>query len=61
MTVVVADPAISGGKLSLVQDFYPYPHVRPIMVPGAGHCIQNEFPEVIVEEALKSLAELDAA
>ena len=59
MTVVVADPAID--KLSSVEDFYPYPHVRPVMVPGAGHWIQYEFPEVIVEEALKRVAELDAA
>ena len=54
---MVADPAIN--KLSSVEDFYPYPHVRPVMVPGAGHWIQYECPETIVEEALKSVAELD--
>ena len=56
---MVADPAIN--KLSSVEDFYPYPHVRPVMVPGAGHWIQYECPEAIVEEALKSVAELDTA
>ena len=30
------------------------------MVPGVGHLIQTEFPEVIVEEALQGVAELDA-
>lgn len=59
MTVVVADPAIN--KLCPVQDILPYPHIRPVMVPGAGHWIQYEFPEVIVEEALKRVAELDVA
>ena len=56
---MVADPAIY--KICSVQDIHHYPHVRPVMVPGAGHWIQYEFPEVIVEEALKRVVELDAA
>jgi pimeloyl-ACP methyl ester carboxylesterase len=31
------------------------------MVPGAGHWVHYEFPEAIVEEALKRVAELDEA
>ena len=42
-------------KLCLVEDNYPYPQIRPVMVPGAGHWIQCEIPEVIVEEALNEL------
>ena len=54
---MLTDPAIY--KRSTVEDFHPYPHIRAFMVPGAGHWIQYEFPEVIVEEALKMVAELD--
>jgi pimeloyl-ACP methyl ester carboxylesterase len=46
-------------ELCSIQDIYPYPHVRPVMVPGVGHWIQYEFPEVVVEESLKRVAELD--
>ena len=56
---MLADPAIY--KLCTVEDLHPYPHIRPVMVPGAGHWIQYEFPEAIVEEALKTVAELDVA
>ena len=59
VTIVVADPAIY--KLCPVEDLQPYPHVRPVAVPGAGHWIQYEFPDVIVEEALKTVAELEIA
>lgn len=57
VTVLVADPALT--ILSLVEDFHPYPRIRPVMVPGAGNWIQYEFPEVIVSEALKTVAELE--
>lgn len=60
MTVLVADPAINK-FCHRVEDILPYPHIRPVLVPGAGHWIQLEFPEVIVEEALKRVAELDVA
>ncbi|KAN0092628.1 Alpha/Beta hydrolase fold [Tylopilus felleus] len=58
VTVVLADPAIN--KICSDDDFHPYPHVRVVVVPGAGHWIQSEFPQVIAEEALKRVAELDA-
>ena len=56
---MLADPAIK--KLCRVEDLYPYPHIRPVIVPGAEHWIQYEFPETIVEEGLKRVAELDVA
>ena len=59
VTVMLADPAIK--KLCRVEDLYPYPHIRPVIVPGAEHWIQYEFPETIVEEGLKRVAELDVA
>ncbi|KAH0833462.1 Alpha/Beta hydrolase protein [Lanmaoa asiatica] len=59
VTVVVADPTIN--DLCPVEDIHSYPHIRAVMVPGAGHWIQYEFPEVIVDEALKRVAELDVA
>ena len=52
----VADPNIT--KLCRAEDFHPYPHIRPVTVPGASHWIQHEFPEVMVNEALKTVAEL---
>ena len=55
---MVADPAIN--KLCTVEDIAPYPHIRAVMVPSAGHWIQSKIPEVIVEEALKRVIELDA-
>ena len=57
VTVLVADPEIYA--ICPVASLNPYPHVRPIIVPGAGHWIQNDFPDVVVEEALKTVAELD--
>lgn len=59
VTVLLADPAIS--QVCLVEHIRPYPHIRSVTVPGAGHWIQYEFPEVIVKEALKTLAELETA
>ena len=59
VTALVADPAFY--KICPVEDIHPYPHVRPVMVSGAGHWIQYEFPEVIVDEALKTVAELEIA
>jgi pimeloyl-ACP methyl ester carboxylesterase len=56
VTILVADPAIY--KLFPVEYLHPYPHVRPVIVPGAGHWIQYEFPDVIVEE---TVAELEIA
>ncbi|KIJ70200.1 hypothetical protein HYDPIDRAFT_23331 [Hydnomerulius pinastri MD-312] len=56
VTVLIADPALN--QTCFVEDIKPFSHVRPVVVPGAGHWIQYEFPEVVVEEALKTAAEL---
>lgn len=57
MTVVVTDPAIN--TLRSVEGIGPYPHIRFVMVPGAGHWIQHELSEEIVDEALKTVTQLD--
>ena len=58
MTVTLEDPAIN--KVCEVKEFDPYPHIRTVVVPGAGDWIRYEFPKVLVEEALKWVAELHA-
>ncbi|KAF9247197.1 Alpha/Beta hydrolase protein [Melanogaster broomeanus] len=57
VAVLIADPAIF--QVCFVDDIKPFPHVRPVLVSGAGHWIHNEFPEVVVEEALKTAGELE--
>ncbi|KAF9236257.1 Alpha/Beta hydrolase protein [Melanogaster broomeanus] len=57
VTVLIADPALY--QCCFVDDIKPFPHVRPVSVSGAGHWIQYEFPEVVAEEALKTVAELE--
>ena len=54
---LVSDPAIN--KLSLAEDYLPYSHIRSVIVPRAGHWIHCEFPELLVDEALKIVAELE--
>ncbi|KAF9226449.1 alpha/beta-hydrolase [Gyrodon lividus] len=57
VTILIADPAIN--QICFVDDIKPFSHVRPALVLGAGHWIQYEFPEVVVEEALKTAARLE--
>ena len=57
MITLVSDPAIN--KLSLAEDYQPYSHIRSVIVPRAGHWIHCEFPELLVDEALKIVAELE--
>ncbi|KAF8120350.1 Alpha/Beta hydrolase protein [Boletus edulis] len=59
VTALVADPAIC--LLCPVDVFHPYLHVRPVIVPGAGHSIHCEFPDAVVEEALKTVTESEIA
>ena len=59
MTVLLADPAIY--MICSIEHFHPYPHIRPVIVPGAGHWIQSDFPDILVEEAMKTVAQLDTA
>ncbi|KAF8450401.1 Alpha/Beta hydrolase protein [Boletus edulis BED1] len=58
VAVLISDPAIQ--QTCFIDDLQPFPHVRPVHVPNAGHWIQYEFPEIVVEEALKTVAELKA-
>jgi len=50
LTILVADPS----KLEHVTKFKD---VRTVLVSNASHWIQYEFPEVIVEEALRNIQE----
>ena len=36
-----------------------FPHIRTLVVPRVGQWIQSDFLEVVVEEALKTVAELE--
>lgn len=56
MTVLIADPVVQ--QTCFADDLRPFPHVRFVHVPDAGHWIQYEFPEVVVKEALQTVAEL---
>jgi pimeloyl-ACP methyl ester carboxylesterase len=57
VTVLIADPAIH--QVCFVDDIRPFPHVRPVLMSGSGHWMQSEFPEAVVEEALKTVVELE--
>ena len=57
MTALVADPAVC--VTFRVESFKDFPRIRTLVVPRAGHWIQSDFPEVVVEEALKTVAELE--
>ncbi|KAG1755985.1 Alpha/Beta hydrolase protein [Suillus lakei] len=50
LTILVADPC----KLDSVAKFKD---VRTVIVPNASHFIHYDFPEVIVEEALRNIEE----
>ncbi|KAG2043131.1 Alpha/Beta hydrolase protein [Suillus americanus] len=50
LTILVADPS----KLKCVAQFKD---IRTVIVSNASHWIQYEFPEVIVEEALRNIEE----
>ncbi|KIK43353.1 hypothetical protein CY34DRAFT_717618 [Suillus luteus UH-Slu-Lm8-n1] len=55
LTFLVADPRLNGVlKLEAVVNIKD---VRVVIVPNASHWIQYEFPEVIVEEALRNVEE----
>ncbi|KAH7920800.1 alpha/beta-hydrolase [Leucogyrophana mollusca] len=55
MTVLLADPDMNpSGHL---KDIQPYAHIRTIIVPGAAHWIQHDFPDIVVDAALKAVNE----
>ncbi|KAG2347236.1 alpha/beta-hydrolase [Suillus weaverae] len=55
LTVLIEDPRFNGAlkpeTVAKLKD------VRAVIVPNASHWIQYEFPEVIVEEALRNIEE----
>lgn len=57
LTVLVADPQLN--DTCDVEAVARFKDVKTIIVPNASHWIQYEFPEVIVEEALRSIEEFD--
>ncbi|KAG2058948.1 alpha/beta-hydrolase [Suillus hirtellus] len=55
LTVLIEDLRFNGAlKLESVAKFKD---IRAVIVPNASHWIQYEFPEVIVEEALRNIEE----
>ncbi|KAG2370085.1 hypothetical protein BDR07DRAFT_1266333 [Suillus spraguei] len=55
LTVLIQDLRFNGAlKLESVAKFKD---IRAVVVPNASHWIQYEFPEVIVEEALRNIEE----
>ena len=57
LTVLAADPRLNDS--CKVEALAKYKDVKTVIVPNASHWMQYEFPEVIVEEALKSIEEWD--
>ena len=57
LTVLVSDPRLNDS--CNIGAIAKYKDVRTVIVPNASHWIQYEFPEVIVEEALRSIEECD--
>ncbi|KAG0702365.1 Alpha/Beta hydrolase protein [Suillus ampliporus] len=55
LTILVADPRLNGS--SKLETAAKLKDVRTVIVPNASHWIQNEFPEVVVEEALRNIEE----
>ncbi|KAG2339856.1 alpha/beta-hydrolase [Suillus weaverae] len=55
LTVLIEDMRFNGAlKLEIVSKLKD---IRAVVVPNASHWIQYEFPEVIVEEALRNIEE----
>ncbi|KAG1753768.1 Alpha/Beta hydrolase protein [Suillus paluster] len=55
LTILIADPRLNGS--SRLESVAKIKDVRTVIVPSASHWIQYEFPDVIVEEALRSIEE----
>ncbi|KAG2139142.1 Alpha/Beta hydrolase protein [Suillus bovinus] len=55
LTILIADPLSDG--ISKLETVAKFKDVRAVIVPNASHWIQYEFPEVIVEEALRNIEE----
>jgi pimeloyl-ACP methyl ester carboxylesterase len=57
LTILIADPQFSPYGTSKLENIAKLKDVRAVIVPNTSHWIQYEFPEVIVEEALRNIEE----
>jgi len=57
LTVLVADPRLNDS--CDVGALAKFKNIKTVIIPNASHWIQYEFPEVIVEEALRGIEECD--
>ncbi|KAG2356422.1 Alpha/Beta hydrolase protein [Suillus spraguei] len=57
LTALIADPRSNSNDSSKLETIAKFEDVRAVIVSNASHWIQNEFPEVIVEEALRNIEE----
>ncbi|KAG2036407.1 Alpha/Beta hydrolase protein [Suillus americanus] len=57
LTALIADPRFNAYGASKLEAVAKFKDVRTVIVPNASHWIQYEFPEVIVEEALRNIEE----
>ncbi|KAG2074461.1 alpha/beta-hydrolase [Suillus decipiens] len=58
LTALIADPRSNSDGSSKLETIAKFEGIRAVIVPNASHWIQNEFPEVIVEEALRNIEEI---
>jgi len=57
LTILIADPQSNAYGASKLENIAKFKDVRAVIVPNTSHWIQHEFPEVIVEEALRNITE----
>jgi pimeloyl-ACP methyl ester carboxylesterase len=57
LTILIADPQSNAYGASKLENIAKFKDIRAVIVPNTSHWIQHEFPEVIVEEALRNIEE----
>jgi pimeloyl-ACP methyl ester carboxylesterase len=57
LTILIADPQSNPYGASKLENIAKFKDIRAVIVPNTSHWIQHEFPEVIVEEALRNIKE----
>ncbi|KAG1797441.1 Alpha/Beta hydrolase protein [Suillus plorans] len=57
LTILIADPQSQANGASKLEAVAKFKEVRAVIVPNVSHWIHYEFPEVIVEEALRNIGE----
>lgn len=55
MTIIAGDPALNAAVSTdeITALGQTHPHIRVLTVKGASHNVQREFPDVVVEAALR--------